>query len=229
VQILRWQRKRPHDGAPAEVGTSNSSTQHTHQDAGRPQLVLTLQDATEQPAAMAVLAALYGAKPMPELLSELSQEQHLQAAMLADMYHQQQQQQQLPAISTAAASCLADCLKSQGTLPEAVTQQLLRLQAVPDCLQPLFKQVLLHLLGNLEQCWADSALSDQLLQLPLSSMELLLSSDELKVGSLKRLGQCESLSDVSCSLVCNHVFGNVHVNACPIHPKTKHHLAHLAI
>jgi hypothetical protein len=182
MQILRWQHKRPHVGeTPAGVNTrrrasasSSSSIQQAQQDTSRPQLVLTLQDAAEQPAAMSVLAALYGAKPLPELLSELSQEQQLQAAMLADMW-------QLPAISTAAAGCLTKSLKSQQQLSEAVTEQLLHLQAVPDCLQPLLKQVLLQLLGNLEKCWADPTLRDKLLHLPLSSMELLLSCDELKV------------------------------------------------
>jgi hypothetical protein len=184
MQILRWQRKRSHEQRPGAAGVSTrrrtsaksiSSTQQAQQDTSKPQLVLTLQDASEQPAAMAVLATLYGAKPMPELLAELSQEQQLQAAMLADMW-------QLPAISTAAGDALASTLKVQGKLSEAVTQQLLHLQAMPDCLQPLCKQVLLHLLGNLEQCWADPALRDKLMNLPLASMELLLSCDELKVG-----------------------------------------------
>jgi hypothetical protein len=136
--------------------------------------VLTLQDASAKPAAMAVLAARYSAKPMPELLSELSQEQQLQAAMLADMW-------QLPAISTAAAAALSQTLSLQGKLSEAVTEQLLSLQAVPDCLQPLLKQVLLSVLGNLEQCWTDDDLWCTLINLPLSTMELLLSCDELKV------------------------------------------------
>lgn len=183
MQILRWQRKRPHEQTQDAAGVStrrrsaaksSSTTQQAQQDTSKPQLVLTLQDASEQPAAMAVLAALYGAKPMPELLSELSQEQQLHAAMLADMW-------QLPAISTAAGDALASTLKVQGELSEAVTEQLLHLQAMPDCLQPLCKQVLLHLLSNLEQCWADPVLTNKLLHLPLASMELLLCCDELKV------------------------------------------------
>jgi hypothetical protein len=134
--------------------------------------VLTLQDATEQPAAVAVLAALYGVKAVPELLSELSQELQLQAAMLSDMW-------QLPAISTAAA--LAQTLSTQGKLSVAAAKQLIGLVAVPDCLQPLLKKVLLSVLGNLGEGWADPALKDRLLNLPLSSIELLLSCSELKV------------------------------------------------
>jgi hypothetical protein len=178
MQILRWQHKRPHEQSPGVSTRSrkaaNSSSQQAQQSQppGRPQLVLTLQDACEKSATMAVLAALYGAKPMPELLSELSQEQQLHAAMLADMW-------QLPTISTAAADALT--LTSQGKLSDAASKQLLGLEAVPDCLQQLLKQLLLALLGNLEQCWADPALLGMLLNLPLSSMELLLSSSELKV------------------------------------------------
>jgi hypothetical protein len=181
MQILRWQNKRTHDQAAAGVSTrrrasgSKRSTQPTQQDTSRPQLVLTLQDASEQPAAMDVLAVMYGAKAMPELLSELSQEQQLQAAMLADMW-------QLPAISTKVAEALTSTHSSQGELSEAVTEQLLHLQAVPECLRPLLQQVLLSVLGNLERCWAKPDLKQMLLDLPLSSMELLLSCDELKVG-----------------------------------------------
>ena len=181
MQILRWQNKRMHDQAAAGVSTrrrasaSKSSTQQSQQDASRPQLVLTLQDASEQPAAMAVLAVMFGAKTMPDLLSELSQEQQLQAAMLADMW-------QLPAISTKVAEALTSTHTSQGKLPGTVTRQLLQLQAVPDCLRPLLQQLLLSELGNLEQCWAKPDLKQMLLQLPLSSMELLLSCDELKVS-----------------------------------------------
>lgn len=67
--ILRWQHKR-----------ARSAAQH-----GR-EVVLTLQDAEQLPAAMAVLAALYAVKPLPELLAELSDVQQLQAALLADMW-----------------------------------------------------------------------------------------------------------------------------------------------
>ena len=123
---------------------------------------------------MAVLAALYGAKPLPELLSELSQEQQLQAAMLADMW-------QLPAISAQAAAALAQTLSAQGQLSDAATKQLFSLTAVPDCLQQLLKKVLLSVLGNLEQCWANETLLDMLFSLPLSSMEVLLACSELKV------------------------------------------------
>jgi hypothetical protein len=151
--------------------------------------VLTLQDASEQAAAVAVLAALYGAKPLPELLSELSQEQQLQAAMLADMW-------QLPAISAQAAAALAQTLSAQGKLSDAATKQLFSLTAVPDCLQQLLKKVLLSVLGNLEQCWANETLLDMLFSLPLSSMEVLLACSELKVPMLH--ATTDSFSSPGC-------------------------------
>jgi hypothetical protein len=52
----------------------------------RHRLELELQDASEQQAALAVLQSLYAVKPLHTLLSELSQEQQLQAAVLADKY-----------------------------------------------------------------------------------------------------------------------------------------------
>jgi hypothetical protein len=59
MQILRWQRKRPLDQMPAGISTrrttsasSSSSTQQAQQDTSKPQLVLNLQDASEQPAAI---------------------------------------------------------------------------------------------------------------------------------------------------------------------------------
>jgi hypothetical protein len=79
----------------------------------------------------------------PELLSELSEVQQLQAAMLADIW-------QLPAISTTIADMLTSIHRSQGKLSATVMRQLLHLQAVPDCLQPLLQRVLLCLLGDLE-------------------------------------------------------------------------------
>jgi hypothetical protein len=57
------------------------------------------------------------------------------------------------------------------------------MQAVPACLAPLLKKVLLSVFGDLEAVWADAALLKQLLGLPLHAIELLLSLDELKVNA----------------------------------------------
>lgn len=154
---------------PASTAGS-SSAQHAHEEFQRPQLVLVLQDASELPAAMAVLAALYGVQ------EPLSQEQLVQAVVLAHKW-------ELPTICTAAANALTQTFSSQGKLSEAATQRMLRLQAAPKCLQPLKKQVLLAVLGNWERCWRHPSLWAKLLKLPLCNMELLLSCDELHVGA----------------------------------------------
>jgi hypothetical protein len=137
-------------------------------------LKLELQDASEQQAALAVLQSLYAVKPLPELLSELSQEQQLQAAVLADKW-------QVPHVSKAAAQLLEGAARDPGALAEAVQQRMLSAVALPDCLQPLLKIVLLSLFRDLEAVWADAGLQAQLLRLPLHSMELLLSCYELRV------------------------------------------------
>jgi hypothetical protein len=140
----------------------------------RSRLELELQDASEQEAALAVLQSLYAVKPLPELLSELSHEQQLQAAVLADKW-------QVPHVSSAAAQLLAAAAKTPGALAEAVLQRVMQDPALPDCLQPLLESALLSSLGDLEAVWADVGLRDQLLALSLPAMELLLSCDELKV------------------------------------------------
>jgi hypothetical protein len=194
LQLQRWQHKRPQQASEQqgrrtrrktaqqqpqqtveqEADTIQSSNQHSLQD--RPQLVLTLQDASEQPAAMAVLEALYATKPLPELLSVLMQEQQLQAAVLADMW-------QVSDVSAAVVDQLIEAAKA-GKLSEAAEQQLLHMPAQPACLQPLLKHVLLSVFGDLETVWATDSMRLRLLGLPLPAMELLLSCDELKVGAI---------------------------------------------
>ena len=167
MQAVRWQLKRrsPDDGEPS------SSTEHP-----RPQIVVTLQDPAHEVAAETVLSAMYLLKPVPELLSGLSQEQQLQTALLADLW-------QLPAVSTAAVKLLVQRAGAQGDdgLSEAVSTHLQEMDAVPDCVLPLLKCVLLAKYRNLEAVWVDSALQAAILALPLHSMELLLSCSELGV------------------------------------------------
>lgn len=228
TQLLRWQKKRPHDeggnsipehtAAQDPAGTSSSScnaavaasakdaaaptadaaastpqplaeavAQQDGDKGGnssssssimRPQLVLTLDSADQQPAAMAVLEAMYVAKTVPELLSKLTREhrhwQLLQAAVLADMW-------ELPRFSAAAASQLIEEVNRDGQLSDATTQQLLTSDALPTCLEPLLRVLVLSVFGNLEAVWADEALQTQLLGLSLHEMKQLLSSDKLKV------------------------------------------------
>jgi hypothetical protein len=87
-QVLRWQDEVPDTRASkrARTSSSSSSKEDSGKDSSRARLELTLQDASEQEAALAVLQSLCAVKPLPELLSELSQEQQLQAAVLADKW-----------------------------------------------------------------------------------------------------------------------------------------------
>jgi hypothetical protein len=186
-QVLRWQDTKPCTRAAKRARRNSSSNNGSSaEQAKRDTLELELQDASEQHAALAVLQSLYAVKPLPELLSELSQEQQLQAAVLADKW-------QVPLVSSAAADILAEAA-STGVLEQAVQQHMLSAQALPECLQPLLKRVLLSLLGDLEAVWTDAGLQEQLLQLPLHSMELLLSCDELKVLTSERTQLFNSLN-----------------------------------
>ena len=174
-QVLRWQEEDPCTRAPKRVRRSSSTNTSTEQTT-RARLELELHDASDQQAALAVLQSLYAVKPLPELLSELSHEQQLQAAVLADKW-------QVPDVSSAAAQMLIAAANTPGALAEEVQHSVLAAAALPDCLQPLQQRVLLSMLEDLEAVWADSILRDKLLGLPLHAMELLLSCNELKVSS----------------------------------------------
>jgi hypothetical protein len=93
-------------------------------------VTITLPDASHEPAAMAVLAGLYWVKPWQELLADLTPQQQVQAAVLADMW-------QLTAASQAAVELLQAAPANVERL-SAVLKQLLALKAVPDCLLPVF-------------------------------------------------------------------------------------------
>jgi len=182
VQVLRWQSKstQPSSTSRKRARGSASSAKASNTDAGaRWQLAITLPDEQQVPAAMAVLAALYGVKPIPELLSELTQEQQLHAAVLADMW-------QIDAVSTGAAKLLMSAAQSSDGLPASASELLLSMAAYPDCLAPLVQVVLLDKLGDVEAVWGDAELRKLLLGLSLAAMELLLASDALKV----RLDEC---------------------------------------
>lgn len=183
MQILRWQ----------------SDTQD------RPTLTVTLQNDSQLPAALAVLEALYGGRPVQDLLSSLSLQQQMYAAVLADMW-------QLESVSSAAMQTLQAALahaKSPGLLQSAM-QAVFSLPSLPACLMPVIRniiahacssklmyqhadtnsgrmhrsslqQLLLYMLGDLEAVWHSSTLTEMLLELPAAAMKLLLTSDDLMV------------------------------------------------
>jgi hypothetical protein len=127
---------------------SNTSTEAFK--SSRPKLMLELQDDSEQTAAIAVLKALYVTQPLPELLFDSTQEQQLQAALLADKW-------QVPSVSTEAMLQLLDALSSNSGLTTAVKQRIITGPALPGCMKTLMKSVLLAELGDLQAAWADLA------------------------------------------------------------------------
>lgn len=80
---------------------------------------------------------------------------------------------------SSTATCR--CSQHPRRLGKEVVDRVLFAEALPDCLQPLLKSVLLSLLGDLEAVWADRNLRDLMLDLPLHAMKLLMSCSELKV------------------------------------------------
>jgi hypothetical protein len=159
---------------------SNTGTQVC--DRSKPHLVLTLQHEDEQEAAMAVLASMYKVKPLPELLSELTQVQQLQAAVLADVWG-------LPEVSTEAVRLLLAAADKGAGLSYELVMHYAQMQAVPSCLVRLppkivavcldsstehtlsnfrsaAQQAVLTFLGDLNAVSADAALLQQLLVLP---------------------------------------------------------------
>jgi hypothetical protein len=159
-----------------------------------PHLVKTLQDAAEQPAALAVLGSLSHEGHMnqlpavPELPLELTQVQQLHPAVLPDFA--------APGGSTEVVRLL---LAADDDLDSALTESELlsplnsskadmrgvhRATAVP------VEHALLSVLGDLGAVWADAALQQLFLGLPLDVMAQLLASDQLKVGTRQCLMVC---------------------------------------
>jgi hypothetical protein len=119
---------------------------------------------------------------------------------------------QVPGVSTAAVKLLADAATADQGLSEAAYNKFLQLEAPAPFLLPLFqvlvgllaqqlslqqqqqqgqgdqqmqatlKRLLLSVLGDLEEVWADSDLLTSLMRLPLTAVAMLLGCDELKVG-----------------------------------------------
>jgi hypothetical protein len=174
LQVLRWQSHRfDGDGGGGYGGGFGALAGPD----SKQQIKLTVADESWEAAAMAVLAVLYLLQPAAELLGELTQEQQVQAAVLGDMWD-------VPAAASAAVvhlAAAADGSDSEG-LSAAALDRLVGMSAVPACLQSVLRSALLVKFGDLEATWSDAELRKELLQLPLSVMELLLSSDKLKVG-----------------------------------------------
>jgi hypothetical protein len=139
----------------------------------------------------------------PDALSSLEQQQLVAAVMLAD---------KLGAADVAEQAVQKLLLAAEQGMSVAALEALASLVAWPACLQPLLLRVLqrssccdatladlaaitaadtgsrvqrmlLAVLGDLEAVWEDKQLQQLLLALPLPALQLLLSSDQLRVTS----------------------------------------------
>jgi hypothetical protein len=205
MQALRWATP-PHSQSSSQLRSVDGTASSSQQAKG--QVTITLLDANYEPAAMAVLKGLYQVKPWIDLLPDLTPQQQVQAAVLADVW-------QLSAASEAAVGVLQKGLEEPESSHthesdpfkvlrprlaaedsskklSAVVEQLLSLAAVPDSLLPVLEVALLRTYGDLEAVWnpiaagthASRELQDSILLLPLQMMMVLLASDKLKVKGL---------------------------------------------
>lgn len=196
AQVQRWQQQQ--------------EEQSGSKQAAKPEASITLHSEDEEPAAMAVLAALYGVSTPPEQLSDV---QLLQMVLLADML-------QVPAVAAAAVRHVAAVAVRQPGLSDAAVQYLRGMHAWPSCLLAEFPQLTMHMaLQDVAAMWASAAApsspadidavlqaphggymqqrllaalpdlenlwhynyQDMLLGLPLPAVQLLLETDLLKV------------------------------------------------
>jgi len=198
-----------HDASKASAGSSDQQ----HQQQQQPELVLTLDSEAQEAAAVAVLAALYGVSTATEQLTD-EQQLHMailadrwQVATVADSAISKlaagaqglsDAAQQLLLGLRAWPDCLVSIfpeLESCFALQEAAAlwdtacapispASLEAVVAAPYSCH--MQQQLLKELGDLEDVWqVGSDKQKVLLGLPLSAMQLLLSSSELQVRALK--------------------------------------------
>lgn len=167
-------------------------------------LLLTLQvaSASERTAAEAVIATLYG---VHNALHSLEHEQLIQAVIIADTISALE-------VSEQAFKCLTTAVASEKGLSDAAMNMLAGLSNWPEYLLKLvpvivshtsccnlllddlaallaadrnkfMQRLLVNVFGDLQAVWRDAKLKDMLLRLPCAAMQLLLSSNDLKVPS----------------------------------------------
>jgi hypothetical protein len=111
-----------------------STQQMTH--SGRPCIAVTLPEPGYESAALALLSVLYEAKPWPQLLGMLTEQQLMHAAKLAQVW-------QLPAAADAAAALLkskADMQSSQKSTADMQTSQIEKLFSTWELGRPAAEQ-----------------------------------------------------------------------------------------
>jgi hypothetical protein len=198
VQGACWQA----GAEPPATPTARSDSSSSDAVAKRPTVHLTIDSAEQLPAADAVIAAMYG---MQDAISSLEQHQVVHAVVIADMVHAETAGQQALQVLQAAA-------ESEQGLSATAVQALTGLSVWPACLLQLLPTIVKHApcckvdatdweavtaaddggrvqwllvaaLGDLQAVWSDKQLKELLLGLPLPAMQLLLSSDQLRVPS----------------------------------------------
>uniref|UniRef100_A0A383W0B1 BACK domain-containing protein n=1 Tax=Tetradesmus obliquus TaxID=3088 RepID=A0A383W0B1_TETOB len=181
------------------ISSGGSSSDAAH--AERRTVYLRIASAEQLSAAEAVIAAMYG---VPDAISSLEQQQVVHALVIADMIGAEAAgQQALQALQAAKPEqgLSAAALGALAGLPvwPACLVQLLPsiIQHAPCCRDNMadmaavaaadaggkIQQVLVAALGDLQAAWSDAQLKVLLLGLPLPAMQLLLSSDQLRVPS----------------------------------------------
>lgn len=194
LQVQNWQT------APSSSAASASSQQH---GATADELMLTLTIASEElPAAEAVIAGMY---EVNDASSNLQQNQLVQALIIADMIEATEPAEQaIKQLQAAAASqqglsaAALDAMAGLPAWPECLMQLLPVVIANASCLKETITDLasvlavdankaiqrsLASVFDDLQAVWRDNGLTNMLLQLPCPAMQLLLSSDDLKVPS----------------------------------------------
>lgn len=186
------------------AAASSSSQQQALRETRPDRIVLTLSIATadELPAAEAVIAKLYG---VDDALFSLQHHQLVQALIIADIINATEAadliSRQLQTVATSEnglSEVALEALAGLSAWPECLLQLLPVIIANAKCLKESsadlaalhaadanrrMQRLLLSVFGDLQIVWRDEFLTDMLLQLPCPAMQLLLSSDDLRVPS----------------------------------------------
>jgi hypothetical protein len=172
LQLLRWGKKRPRE--PAEVDFTLAAEEHLN-------------------GLLAALAVLYGNE---ELFREVPQQDLVSAVVYGDQLAipravELGMQLLTKAAAAGQAGLTQECCRALASLPSWPACMLPLLPAVAARVDPrsaaeqqqVYQGALVAALGNLEAVWVDKQLRKLLLGLPLPAVELLLSSDLLRVVS----------------------------------------------
>lgn len=126
MQVLRWQEQQQQQANRAD---GDQQQQADAQQSANCVTYLSLDSADQERAAMAVLAAVYGARAIAS--AGLSEMELLQVVLIADML-------QVSSIAEQAVQQLCQVARSAAGISAQLQEHLLQLKAWPACLRPLF-------------------------------------------------------------------------------------------